>query len=260
MLEGKKRGVKGHPIPPPPRKELEELYLQQRLGSLRISRKYEVSTATVQKWLHEYNIPVRPLSEARTWRKFSVPPKKELENLRLKERYGLKDIAAKYKVSENTAYRWLEIYSLIPKIPTREEMVELYVKKKLSGPEIARELKLSISTVYDLLIKYNIPRRNSSSYIGRSSPTASHYKIILKVAKKLENDGFKVIPIGKVIPDIIAFKNGKLYAVEVVSTNPPDYKKYKNLEKYVDEIVWVDERYFGLKRCRRPKLLNENDI
>lgn len=55
----------------------------------------------------------------------------------------------------------------------------------------------------------------------------------------LEQQGFRCIPIGKVIPDIIAIKDGKVYAVEV-EYGIPNYKKYDDeTRKYFDDIIWL---------------------
>ncbi len=66
-----------------------------------------------------------------------------------------------------------------------------------------------------------------------------HYEKILEQVKNLESQGFRAIPIGKVIPDIIAFKDNKIYAVEVHNTGNPDYNKYVSIENYFDDIFWI---------------------
>ena len=65
------------------------------------------------------------------------------------------------------------------------------------------------------------------------------YKNILKEIPELEKQGFRCIPIGKVIPDIIAIKNGKVYAVEVEYGRHPNYSKYNDVKKYFDDIIWI---------------------
>lgn len=55
----------------------------------------------------------------------------------------------------------------------------------------------------------------------------------------LEKQGFRVIPITNVIPDIIAIKGDKVYAVEV-EYQRPNYNKYNSLPRmYYDEIIWL---------------------
>jgi|SRR3989338_3760753 len=46
---------------------------------------------------------------------------------------------------------------------------------------------------------------------------------------ELERQGFRCVPVGgKVRPDIIAIKDGKIYAVEVEYKKRPDYAKYND--------------------------------
>mgnify|MGYP001576210258 CR=1 FL=1 len=56
----------------------------------------------------------------------------------------------------------------------------------------------------------------------------------------LEKQGFKCIPITEVIPDIIAIKDGEIYAIEV-ERGKPNYKKYdkNNYRKYFKDIIWL---------------------
>lgn len=66
------------------------------------------------------------------------------------------------------------------------------------------------------------------------------YQRIHDEAQKLQQEGFQVIPIAEVIPDIIAIKDGKTFAVEV-EYGKPNYKKYEvnDYGKYFDDIIWL---------------------
>lgn len=56
---------------------------------------------------------------------------------------------------------------------------------------------------------------------------------------ELEKQGFRCIPIGRVIPDIIAIKDNKVYAIEV-EYGRPNYAKYTDVIKnYYDDIIWI---------------------
>ena len=63
---------------------------------------------------------------------------------------------------------------------------------------------------------------------------------ILKEIPELEKQGFKCIPIGRIIPDIIAIKNEKIYAIEV-EYQRPRYSKYNksNYKKYFEDVIWI---------------------
>lgn len=67
------------------------------------------------------------------------------------------------------------------------------------------------------------------------------FNLIEIEAKKLESQGYRVIPITHVIPDIIAIKDNKVYAIEVESgKTKPNYAKYTDkIKKRFDDIVWI---------------------
>lgn len=92
---------------------------------------------------------------------------------------------------------------------------------------------------------------------GESSGAKHLLSDILPYCNKLIENGFRVVPVGAdVIPDIIAFKDGKVYAYEVESArgNLLDYKKKKYetslINKYIDEVRWVD---CGKERVEQPR-------
>lgn len=65
------------------------------------------------------------------------------------------------------------------------------------------------------------------------------WKRIMKEMKEFEKKGFRCIPIGhRVIPDIIAIKDNKVFAVEV-EYGKPNYEKYTDLNHYYDDIIWI---------------------
>lgn len=97
--------------------------------------------------------------------------------------------------------------------------------EEIYGIERAKEIKAKIS-------KANV------NVIGK------HYNEILSQIKSLEKQGFRCVPVGKSIPDIIAIKgdNLKVFAVEIeTGTNLPNLNKYDitNTKKFFDDIIWV---------------------
>ncbi len=64
-----------------------------------------------------------------------------------------------------------------------------------------------------------------------------HHKRILQEIPELEKQGFKCIPITKVIPDIVAIKDNKVFAIEV-EYQKPNYDKYTDIKHY-DDIIWI---------------------
>ena len=57
------------------------------------------------------------------------------------------------------------------------------------------------------------------------NPNKIHFEEICKLKKEFEDKGYRFIPIGKVIPDGIAIKENKVFAVEL-EHNIPRYDKY----------------------------------
>lgn len=65
-----------------------------------------------------------------------------------------------------------------------------------------------------------------------------HTNAIKQHIKELQEQGFKVFePDRKPRPDIIASKDGKIYAIEV-EFGTPNYNKYNNTT-FFDDIIWI---------------------
>ena len=64
-----------------------------------------------------------------------------------------------------------------------------------------------------------------------------HNEECAKLKKKLEHQGFKAIDTHVLKPDVIATKDGKIYAYEIEFGNP-EYSKY-NQCSFFDDIIWV---------------------
>lgn len=83
----------------------------------------------------------------------------------------------------------------------------------------------------------------SKGHIGKSLTGGKNVKImnerIEAEIKELEKQGFKCVPNTRVIPDIIATKDGKIYAIEI-EYGRPNYKKYtEDISKRYDKIIWI---------------------
>jgi len=65
---------------------------------------------------------------------------------------------------------------------------------------------------------------------------------IEKEIPELEKQGFRCFPITKIIPDIIALKDGKIYAIEVEyakSRQKEKMSKYQNSKYKYDDVIWI---------------------
>lgn len=78
---------------------------------------------------------------------------------------------------------------------------------------------------------------------GAARTTLRVRQEILEEAENLKKQGFRVIPIVNVVPDIIAIKDEKVFAVEVENSyrnRIPNYAKYTDeVRQYFDDVWWV---------------------
>lgn len=73
---------------------------------------------------------------------------------------------------------------------------------------------------------------------GKIAPIRSKERIHAEIAD-LELQGFRCIPITHVVPDIIAIRDGKVYAIEV-EYGKPNYQKYtETIRQYYDDVIWI---------------------
>ncbi len=78
-----------------------------------------------------------------------------------------------------------------------------------------------------------------------------YFEDILPFAKKLSSEGYRVIPIGVAVPDIIAIKDGKVYAYEIENTLPRKRKLEKydtSTSQYYDDIIWIGKEKVKSKK------------
>ena len=87
----------------------------------------------------------------------------------------------------------------------------------------------------------NYVKKVKKTLKGRNT-THEHYKKILVLKGEMEEQGFRCIPLGKVIPDIIAIKDNKIFAVEL-EYGKPNYDKYtSNIQHFFDDVIWIIKR------------------
>ena len=73
----------------------------------------------------------------------------------------------------------------------------------------------------------------------QSRSFTEHEKTVREEAVALEKDGFRVLRADrKPKPDLIAMKDGKIYAVEVQFGRYADYGKY-NGTTFFDDVIWI---------------------
>lgn len=93
--------------------------------------------------------------------------------------------------------------------------------------------------------KNSKPRLANQHHLRSGLGTKHYTEDILPAAKDLQKQGFRVVPIGKIVPDVVAIKDDKIYAVEVEDLTSshsliPNYQKYPNeLSSYINDVIWV---------------------
>jgi Holliday junction resolvase len=66
---------------------------------------------------------------------------------------------------------------------------------------------------------------------------ALHKRAVVEQSEVLKQQGFKVLIVDKLRPDIIARKGDKTYAIEV-EFDKPDYEKYQGIQVF-DDVIWI---------------------
>ena len=69
-----------------------------------------------------------------------------------------------------------------------------------------------------------------------------HQLFVLEKMSKLKKEGYKSLNTDRLRPDIIAFKDGKIYAFEIELKSPSlwNRKRYKEVD-FFDEIIWINK-------------------
>jgi len=110
----------------PNKKELEKLYIFDEKNTVELGKIFKCAYQTISKWLDEYEIPKRNISQARGVK--YKPSKKELEELYITNKKGLGEIAKFYGYSTGLIHRWLKEYNIQIRTP-HESHIGMYCGK-----------------------------------------------------------------------------------------------------------------------------------
>lgn len=171
-----KRGYKKKPLTEEQKKnlikiliektKLENLYIKQRKTAQEIAKIFKCSKATILRRLKKYNIRMRSQPEAILGKYKIIISKEKLEELYLKKRKALYQVASISKCSMGTVIRRLKEFNIplrnreeaqtkifIPK----EKLKKLYVDEQKSCPKIAQIFGCSSASIQYKLKKFGIP-------------------------------------------------------------------------------------------------------
>lgn len=87
--------------------------------------------------------------------------------------------------------------------------------------------------------------KNKGALMNREISKFPHfYNDILPYAEQLKKEGFKVVPIGVAVPDIIAVKDNKIFAYEIENQIARKRKinKYGEFAEFYDAIRWIEPK------------------
>lgn len=165
----------------PSKRQLQKWYVDQRLSPNQIKERANVSWPTVVKWLREYEIPTRDISQSVISKGGRKPTRKELQRLYLNERMPMNKIAKRCGVTQGAIRNWCDDYGIkrrsnseskLPegfKPPTKKQLERMYVKEQRSLDEIGEEFGVSEPKIRRIAVGYGISiRENKSKYNDKS--------------------------------------------------------------------------------------------
>lgn len=157
----------------PTKENLEKMYLDDGMNTYEIAKVIGVANVTVSRWLKEYEIPMRTLSEAML-KDVVRPSKSELERMYSDEWMSAYKIGDIVGVSNVTVLIWLKEYGIPMRNnsemhfknraikPSEKELRKMYLEEEMSTYEIAEKIGVADVTVGVWLKSYGIIMRTTS--------------------------------------------------------------------------------------------------
>lgn len=151
-----------------PKATLEALYENQGLSIAQIASELGYSTTPIHRLLREYQIQIRPISEAK--QKFKIS-KRELKNLYFKQKLSTEQIAQEYGCNHVTIVNRMKKYDIKsrghlgltkPIRISKEKLEYLYRIRRLSLAKIAKILHCSESGLERKMKNFGIKTRTIS--------------------------------------------------------------------------------------------------
>jgi hypothetical protein len=235
---------------------LRKLYLKKLLSKKEIALLLKCNIITIHKKMKKFGIPARTPAEAvriAMKKKIIEIPKSKLENLYLKRRLSIPEIAKKLNHDSSIIARELKKHNILrrshaiavslgwrKKRVKRAVIKKLYYQGRLTQKEIAEKLHKSRGYICGLMKEYNLKTRTADKY-------HSHYQKY-DFSNNLDE---KAYLIGFRLGDLSAclFPSKKLIRVDCTSTKSVQIKLFKNLFQNYG-YVWIGKpRKDGNRVC-----------
>lgn len=255
-------------------KELKSLYENKKLSTNDIASRFNCSTYTVLRRLHDSNTPIRTL-------RIDVP-KEDLENLYTKEKINIYKIGEIFGCDGITIFNRLKQYN----IPIRrkgelavgkyqvdmpkDKVADLYINKGWPVSRIKGIFSCSPTTIRKRLNKYGIHVRNISEALkGNPSPMKGKHhseetrkKLSLLTVRQLSSGSMKRKDTSIELKIQEELKRNNIYYqkyiplcdVTVVDFYLPDYK----IAIYADGDYWHNLPVVKIRDEKQNKILKEN--
>lgn len=120
----------------PSKKDLEEMYIKNKMSYAKIAKKYNVSDMTVCKWMKLRNISSKISSDY----SYDIPPKQIMIDLYTKKEFPYKELQLMYNCKPGVIQKWATHYGInkpqirgvdsMQRIPSREEIEKCIVPTK----------------------------------------------------------------------------------------------------------------------------------
>jgi len=161
--------------------KLNNMYVKQGMTTCEIARKYKISSTAVNRWLREYEIPIRNNRDSHLPAGVVKPSEKQLRQWYVVERMSTVDIAKKLKVDTRTIGKWLydcqiprrdrseSRLSADVEKPSEKQLRQWCVIDKIGSKTLGERIGVSPCTVRRWLCKYNIFLKSCNSKINKDS-------------------------------------------------------------------------------------------
>jgi hypothetical protein len=148
----------------PSSKDLEEMYIENKMSYAKIAKKYNVSDMTVCKWMKLRNITPKRSSDY----SYDIPSKQIIIDYYVNKQFPYKELQSMYKCKPSTIHKWATHYGLnkrqvrgvdsMQRIPSREELEKYIVptKRFKTTDSICKRFNCGRPTALKWLEAYNL--------------------------------------------------------------------------------------------------------